>query len=302
MAIILEPSAYGALPGAVDNTTALNAWFAAVMSTAGAVGQISDAYQYATPLVWDFAPRRWGVKITMDRGCGPLQYTGTSISPALQMIVSGGTGTSNIKDCAGFAIDGIDLTCDTGGIALQIGKNDGSDVFQSSQFSGFRIINLNSAGATGAVGCRIVGMNTSQWDVPIFNVKPATSAYVGGGVALQICHMTSTTFNSPSPSNANIGIQYSNLGNTAIGFTHGNTFNCPDIENVQYGVYGDSGPYAWETYRGGNLDMTHTGGYGVTSKAGFFGGTYYPNALTFECPPNSFTVNPSFHAGVKVLT
>lgn len=299
MTIILEPSAYGADPLVADNTAALSAWFAALMSTAGAQGQISRPYKHATGLVWDFATRPWGVKISFDRGAGSLQYTGSG--QALNIICSGGSGTSNIKSVAGAVFSDFDCSCDVGGAAYQIGKLDGSDVFESCHFERPRFINNNSAGNNAAVTLRIIGMNATVWDVPIINGKPATPTYAGAGAALELVQVTSSVFNSASISNANIGIRYSNLGNNALGFTHGNTFNSPDCENLQYMVWGESGPYAWEVYRGGCQDLVYPGGYTVVSKAGFSGAGIPCGSISFLCPPYPFTKHPIFQNGVQLI-
>lgn len=300
MPIILDPSSYGASPLSSDNSSALNAWFSALMSTAGAQGQINENYKHASTLLWDFDPRPWGTQISFAKGAGKLTYTGTS-GKALHIYRSGGTGTGNIKSVAGLLLENFDCVADVAGVAYQIGKDDGSDVFESCEFIRHRIINLNSSGNANAVTQRIVGMNTSLWTTPIFNGKPATSSYAGAGVALELAMVTSTVFDAPSPSNANTAIRYTNLGNSALGFTHGNTFNSPDIENVQNAVIGESGPYAWENYRGGNCHLVYPGGYVATSKAGFYGSSIPSAALTFECPAYPFSVHPTYSGGVRLL-
>lgn len=293
MATILRPSdsAFGASSGASDNTTALNSWFSALMSTAGSVGIIDDDYKYASSIVWDFASRPWGATIRFDRGAGKLTYTGTT-GKGLQVIHSGGTSVGSVS-VAGLLIEDLDFYCDFNGAGFQIGSDNGYDVIESSHIVRARIINANTAGtsaATTAAACRIVGMNTSQWDVPIFNCKAATNNTTakGSGSALEIVHMVCTTFNSPSPSNGYYGIHYTNLGNSALGFIHGNTFLSPDFENITDAIHTDTNNAAigWETYYGGTVDLVG-GGFPVSLKtgSGFFGSPIPSASINWVCPP-----------------
>ena len=291
ISIRLSDAAYGGTPGTGDNTAAINAWFAALMGTAGAIGVIDDYFPYASPVIWDFASRPWGVKITSERGLGRLQYTGTT-GKGLQAIHSGGSSVGSVS-VAGLVIEDVDFDCDFNGVGFQIGSDNGYDVFESCHIIRPRIINNNSAGVSGAVtaaACRIVGMNTSQWDAPIFNCKAATNNTTakGSGAALEIVHMISSTFNSPSPSNAAVGVHYTNLGNSMLGFIHGNVFNAPDFENLEHAIYSETtnGALGWETYIGGTVDLVG-GGYPVSLKngSGFFGAPVPSGSINWICPP-----------------
>jgi hypothetical protein len=289
--IRLSDPTYGATAGSGDNTTAINAWFAALMGTAGAKGIIDIHAPYASSVTWDFDSRPWGVEIKFERELGRLQYTGSNFG--LNLVRSGGSFIGS-RSVAGLVIENLEFDCDRpSGVGFQIGRGNGYDVFESCHFIRPRIINNNSTGVSGditAVAARIVGMNTSQFDVPIFNCKPATNDTTakGSGVALEICHTICTTFNSASPSNANIAVRYSNLGNSGLGFTHGNTFNSPDFENIEHAIYGDTtnGALGDEKYSGGTADLVG-GGYLMSLKngSGFHGSPIPSAAITYVCPP-----------------
>lgn len=293
MGTIYEPSTFGATSGSGDNTTALQDWFTAVMGTAGAIGVVAGDYPYASPLVWDFASRAYGVKISFIKGLGKLTYAGTaSGSKGLNIIVSGGTSIGSIS-AAGILIEDIDFYSNHDGIGFQVGSDNGYDVFEQCHFPRARIINANTAGTSGAitaVACRIVGMNQSQWDVPIFNCKAATNNTTakGSGVALELVQVKCSTFNSPSPSNGALGVHYTNLSNSGLGFSGGNIFNAPDLENLEHGIYAETttGAINAEVYVGGNIDLVG-GGYPMSLKtgSGFFGSPIPSEAINWVCPP-----------------
>ena len=104
------------------------------------------------------------------------------------------------------------IKCDTNNVCFQLGQTNGADVFESGSFHDLYFTNVDSGHGASAVALQINGANANVWSNIQAGVVPATAGSAGFGVAVQMTMAAFNTFSATSVGNANIGIQFTDLG------------------------------------------------------------------------------------------
>ena len=207
--------------GVTDDTTAVQNFINACLN--GKVGYIPEGvYICSSQIVIDYSTANTRQLKIFGAGC----YRST-----LKSTMSSGVSfffTSNMLfDSFHTVINDIGFVSSTTGICLQIGKDDFSDAMGNYNFT--NVFVCNTSGAASSVGGRL----NYLFDC-LFNNCIWLCAANGNGDALQIRLARFCTFIGGSYSNAEKGIHFTGNPDTL-------TFIGSDFENLDYGVYIDSG-------------------------------------------------------------
>ena len=239
--------------GVADDTAAVLAAIARHLLTGIPLRTGAGVFLVSAQVAFDLslALRLTGVSI---KGAGRrrtiIKSTYTGGVPFL-VTSSGGAFFHTIKDIWFQAVN------DSGPV-LQIGKNDYSDAFNSCTFTG---INVNNSSVNPASeGARLNFVLQSDIEI-VSNCggsgNPAYPTAPGNGSAMVIRQVQFSTVRVAG-GNANTGLKITG------GYTYGNSFPAPDIEEVQYGVKIDSANASRNTFTGGAIVAS----YCISAEAG----------------------------------
>jgi uncharacterized cupin superfamily protein len=220
--------------GALDSTTQFNAWFAqACAQNKSMSAPAGSTFKLTSGQVWDFAACNYGLKI-IGGSHHTTNFNFVGSGTCWQWIASGGTGPSTVVPYVYMTVADFTISCNSSGVGFKLGQDNGADVFESSTISNVYVTNQNAT--SGAIAIRINGSNANTWINLQCGVLPATVGAAGNGTCLQATMMAFNTCIGCSLGNANTAINYTDLGNSAIGFNYSNNFIGLDTENVQWGM------------------------------------------------------------------
>ena len=245
---------FGADPTGVANSTTKFGYFFAAMCANKKQGHIpSGTYTLTAGVIWNFVSCPYGVKLLGDsHGEVILNFVG-SASVGWQWEITGGSGPSSVIPHVYDEMGNLTITCDLSTVCWALGQNNGADVFESSTFHDMQINNTNSSASI--VAMQINGSNNNQFNNIQAQATYASTSSVGNGISMQITMAAFNQFNADSISNSNIAYEFTNLSNSAIGFSYGNTFLSNDVENVCKAIVFDATNSApkQETFIGGRM-------------------------------------------------
>lgn len=219
--------------GIADDTAAVNAWIAAVVSSGTPGYAPTGRYKITSQMFWDMTSRPTGIKIFGD-GSGATIFDVTAVASTPQFLIGGSAG--NYFNCSfgDFGVDGS-----SSGITFQIGHSDFSDPINSSLFYN---INVKNAVSTGSpVACTLGYLVTNTF----INLETNNGGSVG--TSLQMLQSVNNTFVSGSYSTGAIGV------NMLTGYNYGNTFTATDIENTVTCLQVDTAKAHSNTFIGGQF-------------------------------------------------
>ena len=233
----LSPLDFGAkCDGTTDDTTALNAWFGALVST-GASGELPPATCKAnSALTWNMAGRASGIRVQgASQGASELDLSGVTTGTPLLFT---GSGTNLFY---GHFSDFTVLT-NINGPGVQIGVVGLTDALNG--FSFHQIEFKNAANNAAAIALQVNGCLNCSFDNVTTNTGGGSTNNSGLGVSLEIKYAAFSRFMG-SFSSAATGLHLT------TGYVFGNVFEAMDIENVNTGIVIDSVNAARNTFLGG---------------------------------------------------
>ena len=232
----LNALTYGMDPtGATNSTTAFNALITAMCAQKRSGYIPSGTYVLTAGVVTDFVSCPYGFKLLGDsHGQTQLSFTGSG-TVGWQWKVSGGSGPGNTVPHVFDELGNLEILCPNNvTVCWKLGQDNGADVFESSHFHNMYV--SNTYNNSTAIAIRINSANANDWNNIQCGTTPSTTSSNGNGIGMQFVMAAFNTFTSLSCGNSNTGLQFTDLGNAALGFIYGNTFISFDMENVCNGV------------------------------------------------------------------
>lgn len=282
--------------GTTDDTAAVNAWIAAVLSTGNMGYAPAGNYKVTSPILIDYVSV-WSTGFTlMGAGVQRTVFTSTvTTGAAFQLYCSGGTILSpqigvypKITQLAFYAT--------TVGPTLSIGNYDFSDqqnlvrleiwCSNSSNDSAARCIEMNSC-----YGCNI------EYNGGIGQTNPPSYTLSAAGINLSLRKCSFSQFFVSMGSTADVSTIPATIIGTAIGvwfsddYSYGNVFTTPDIEIFDKAVVITSANAVRNTFIGGQWAYKS---YGVVATAGENNVFINPNI-------NTNPIAPFFQSGVNAV-
>jgi hypothetical protein len=220
----LTPQEFGAVgDGVADDSTALNAWFAALLATE-LPGRLISWYKSSSQIVWDFTSKRTvGFKITGNgpNRCGLLFADGIT-GPNFQILSGSGDGFYPvIRD---FSVHG-----NTNNILTQLG-NPTNIAINEMVYEAIEHKNFSSGSSSVALAI------ASLYNCQLFVVANCGGKTSRAAILMNTPDTGAIGFNKIAGSfgNAGTGMEI------ASGFVFGNTLIAPDFEECHYCMGGAS--------------------------------------------------------------
>jgi hypothetical protein len=268
-ALPLTPYMFGAVGnGIADDTTAMNAWYAALTSS-GRRGYLpAGTFLCPSGLVWDLALVQRSCLI-ID-GAGPnlaiINVTGAA-GVGLQIQDTGSGGAAFYTKFTNFSVAGSN----SAGPVFAVMRFNGGDALNGGEIS--NVVVNNASTASGAIGIQV-----NECATCFFNMTTNTA---GHGTALQIAGACGFCCFQGSYSGSHIAVWITNNS-----YCFSNTFISNDYEVVDINVQCDSPNAARNTWIGGQFDSVTGPLHGGAGSA------------TFNCTAgsNHIFINPNIDA------
>ena len=238
----LDLKDFGAIGnGSNDDTTAVAAWWSALIASQLPGFVPAGTYKITSQLVWDLVNRRNGITIIgTGAGTSVFDVSAVSSSPAVNLTCSLGSSTNN-------KFIGLGFNGNLVGNVLQLGNSSFTDPMTDCEFD-FEIANISTSSSAFALAINSVSSS-----------KIRINAYCNNnGTAVVVNQLTLSDIYG-NLSNANIGLYITN------GNSYGNTFLALNIFDVGYCVKIDSATAYNNTFIGGEITWTL---YGVDAYFG----------------------------------
>jgi hypothetical protein len=262
---------YGAVgDGTADDTAAVNAWFAAVL-TSGSGYVPAGTYKVTSAITWDvLSARTTGIRIFGDSPRRSIFTSTVSSGSYAFNITTTGTGASSGAFYSSFEGIGFQTTSTSfAGIALNIGDSALVGAFNSFLFTNVTV--NNNSTAAGSIACQIANVYASTFtNFTVNGSNPTTNVTeVVRLIQSQFC-----TFNSCSFANGATSINFHS------GYIFANVFNAVDFEETNLNVQITSANATRNTFVGGQFSSR--GSYCLNSAAGSLNLFINPNLTGFS--------------------
>lgn len=222
-----------------------------------------------------------------------------------------------------FELGKLFIHCKLAKVCFALGNNAGQDFFGSGNVHDMYV--SNTYASDEAVALRINNVGATVFT----NVQAgATTAYApdyqgsdarpgpGMGTAVQMTMAAFNTFQSLSAGNSRIGIEFTDVGDSRLGFNYGNVFSNVNIENVQWAIVAANtanSATTKNTFIGGQIYTIYPGGALVANKqqsalgcCGNFTLQNINDGLNplyqgSESPSKPPFIHPDYYKGIQVL-
>jgi hypothetical protein len=223
-------------------------------------------YNLKAGLVWDFKDCPDGFSLVGENHRNTFIYFQGSSSVGWSWKKSGAAaGTGPLEGgnfpYVYFELGKLFIQCEQSQACFGLGGEGGQDFFGSGNVHDLYVSNRSKG--QDAVAIRLNNVGATVFTNVQTGVIPATEKDPGSGIGLQMVQAAFNTFNNLSTGNANIGISFTDLGNSKVGYNYGNVFIGADIENVQWAVIADNSTNSGSirnTFIGGQFYTIFPGG------------------------------------------